>query len=786
MSIIINDKNRDPFENEEKIDVKVEIRKYAQYWYWFVAAAIIAALLALLYLKLSNPKYNSYARVKIIDDKQNAEFSLDVSTLMGKSSINLENEIAVFSSFRLVKQVVNDLNLNISYFKTENLKNKRLFKVPFTVTYLEENNLDEVLEYDIKIEEHGYTIVNKENKKQINTESFWYKSENSDFPINVMPLPSEVLKQYQGSEYSITVTSVNSKVHSLLQSLDIEPEGKDSDIIRLSINSSIPEEARAILNKLINVYAEDGILDKQEVSKRTINFVDERFKYLLSELDSIEESKETYKQTNNISVFDADANAAVLKKSTKDESLFNIETQVLLTNELKQSLRTEENKFELLPSNIGLQSATINDLTQEYNNVLLEYEKLKSSAGNNNPSIQLLDVKIRDLKSNINKSIEGYLLQLNTTLKKTKTSLGSVEDYFESIPQKEKTLRNIDRQQNLKEELYLLLLQKREEAAINLAVTVSNLKIIDLAITNEIAVSPKKKIVFFGSALGGILLVFVVLFLKFELNTKIFSTDDIETINKGTPVLAEIPNFEAHRNEAFQQAEVFKGLVHSINFIRPKSSQKSEGYSLMVTSAIKGEGKTFVAYKLAATLADLNKNVILIGADFRNPQLQRYSNLERKVLGITDYLYDQSLNWYDLLIKTPTDSSEFDLMLTGAIHPNPGLLLSNNNFELFLKELKTKYEYIILDTAPTLLVTDTLLFSQFIDTTIYVTRSGFTDKKLIEYSKGLIEDKMINNAGYLLNGIAYNKRYDYNYGYGYGYNADSDNKKPWYKKNRYQ
>ena len=782
MSIIINDKNRDLFENEEKIDFKVEIRKYAQYWYWFVATAIIAALLALLYLKLSNPKYNSYARVKVIDDKQNAEFSLDVSTLMGKSSINLENEIAVFTSFRLVKQVVNDLNLNISYFIKENLKSRRLFKVPFTVTHLEQINPKDIFEYDIKIKEDGYIITNKENKEQITTESFWYKSDNANFPINVMPVNSESITQYQNSEYSVTVTSVNSKVHSLLQTLSIEPDGKDSDIIKLSIKSSIPEEARAILNKLINVYAEDGILDKQEVSKRTINFVDERFKYLLSELDSIEKSKETYKQINNISVFDADANAAVLKKSTKDESLFNIETQVLLTNQLKQSLRTEEDKYELLPSNIGLQSATINELTQEYNNVLLEYEKLKASAGSNNPSIQLLDIKIKDLKSNINKSIAGYLLQLNTTLNKTKASLDNVEDYFESIPQKEKTLRNIDRQQNLKEELYLLLLQKREEAAINLAVTVSNLKIIDLAITDEIPVSPKKKIVLFGSVLGGLLLVFAVFFLKFELNTKVFNSDDIEAINKKNPVLAEIPNFEEHKNETFQQKEVFKGLVHSINFVRPKSSPKTEGYSLLVTSAIKGEGKTFVAYNLATTLAELNKKVILIGADFRNPQLQRYSDSDRKILGITDYLYDQSLNWHDLLIKTPTSTRAFDLMLTGAIHPNPSLLLSNDSFELFLKELKTKYEYIILDSAPTLLVTDTLLFSQFTDTTIYVTRSGFTDKKLVEYSKGLIEDKMINNAGYLINGIALNKRYDYNYGYGYGYNADSEIKKPWYKK----
>jgi len=783
MSIIINDKNRDPFENEEKINFKVEIRKYLQYWYWFVGCAFLAALLSLLYLKLSYPKYNSYARVKIIDDKQNSEFSLDVSTLMGKSVINLENEIAVFSSFRLVKQVVNDLNLNISYFKTDNLKSRRLFRVPFKVTYQEGNKLNDILEFEIKIKDQGYTIINKLNREEINTQSFWYESDNDNFPINIMPVASEVITKYQGSEYSITVTSLNSKVHGLLQSLNIEPEGKDSDIIKLSIRSSIPEEARAILNKLINVYAEDGILDKQEVSKRTINFVDERFKYLLSELDSIEQSKESYKQDNNISVFDGDASAAILKKSSKDESLFNIETQVLLTNELKQSLQTEENKLELLPSNIGLQSATINELTQEYNMALLEYEKLKASAGYNNPSIQQLKLKIIDLKSNINRSIEGYLLQLKTTLKKTKTSLGNVEDYFESIPQKEKTLRNIDRQQNLKEELYLLLLQKREEAAINLAVTVSNLKVIDLAITDEIPVSPKKKIIFFGSILGGLLTVFGILFLKFELNTKIFNVDDIEAINKKNPVLAEIPNFEEHKNATIQQAEVFKGLVHSINFIRPKNAEKTAGYSLLVTSAIKGEGKTFVAYNLAVTLAELNKKVILIGADFRNPQLQRYSDIDRKVLGITDYLYDQSLNWRDLLIKTATpSSSEFDLMLTGAIHPNPGLLLSNDNFELFLKELKTKYDYIILDTAPTLLVTDTLLFSKITDTTLYVTRSGFTDKKLVEYSKRLIEDGMINNAGYLINGIAYNKRYDYNYGYGYGYNASSDNKKPWYKK----
>ncbi|MFT5254325.1 MAG: capsular exopolysaccharide synthesis family protein, partial [Flavobacteriales bacterium] len=350
-----------------------------------------------------------------------------------------------------------------------------------------------------------------------------------------------------------------------------------------------------------------------------------------------------------------------------------------------------------------------------------------------------------------------------------------------TIPEKEKVLRSIERQQNLKESLYLLLLQKREEALINLAVTVPNTKIIDYAITNNTPISPQGRKIYLGALFLGFLIPFGVLFLIFKLDNKIHSANDVEAKSKKNPLLAEIPSKSLVKNSVAQNHEAFRTLVQNVSFITP-FTESTTGKVLFVTSSIQGEGKTFVSYNLANAYSNLGKKVLIVGTDFRNPQLHKYLDLLiREGKGLSNYLNDNVVNWEDLIYKSKEADFSFDILLAGVIPPNPTLLLSSSRFKNFIEEIKKEYDFIIFDTSPTLLVSDTLIISKYADTTLYVIRAGITEKKLLTFSNKLAVDKKIINMGYVINDVNFNGRYGYNYGYGYGYGEET-NSKSWYSK----
>ncbi|MEO8934177.1 MAG: polysaccharide biosynthesis tyrosine autokinase, partial [Xanthomarina sp.] len=546
------------------------------------------------------------------------------------------------------------------------------------------------------------------------------------------------------------------------------------------------QQAQDILNTLIEVYTEDGILDKQEISKRTIMFIDQRFEFLTTELDSIELAKGSFKQDNNLSIFEADAASVIQKRSVKDEQLFEMETQLLLADVLEKSISNAVD-FQLLPANIGLNSGPINNLVSDFNTALLEYHKWKASAGDSNPRVKILKQTILDLNANINSSLKGYKSQLEQSLKQNKRAQNQAQASFQTLPNKEKILRSIERQQLLKENLYLLLLQKREEAAINMAVTAGNVKVIDYGITNPIPVAPKRKIIYLGALLLGVFIPVGILYVKFLTNTKIYTSKDLEAINPDTPILVEIPVIPNVKKEQpggvknSQTEEAFRTLGHNLNFIL-RTGSLDEGHVIAITSSVKGEGKTTVAFNLAQTYFQLKKNVLLVGADLRNPQLHPYINQSKDSAGLSNYLNDQEIRWEDLISNVATDSQRFDVLLSGEIPPMPSVLLSSKRFKDFLVEAKKHYDYVIVDTAPTLLVADTLTFINLVDFTLYVVRSGVTDKQLIDYSKKLIDQKKIPHMGYVINDMDYKGSYGYgyNYGYGYGYHADI-NPKAWYE-----
>ncbi len=340
-------------------------------------------------------------------------------------------------------------------------------------------------------------------------------------------------------------------------------------------------------------------------------------------------------------------------------------------------------------------------------------------------------------------------------------------------------LKAISRQQKIKQSLYLLLLQKREEAAINLAITEPSIKVVEYALSGSSPISPKSNIVYAGALLGGLLIPFGILYLIFMLDTKLHSKEDITKLTSKIPVIAEIPDVKkkdgiifTDPNDRTALAESFRILSSNVQYILPVNDTEN-GKVIYCTSTIKGEGKTYISLNLSLALSSINKKVLLIGADLRNPQIHTHINEDKHKPGLSDYLHDVNYDWRDSLINGFDKHPNHQIILSGSIPPNPAHLLTNGRFKTLLEEAKLEFDYIVVDTAPTILVTDTMLISQFADATIYLARANYTEKKLLNFSKELSESGKLKNVAYVLNSVGASKSYGYSYNYGYGYGYGS-------------
>lgn len=758
-------------DSQEISTVKENISKYSKKWIWFLAALVISITFAFLYLKYSPLVYQTTAKIKIIDENSRSiEFSDELTSIFENSKINLENEIEILKSFRLLEKVVQNLELTTSYFVEDKTSTKEISNPPFRLLSLNSN--EHKLNYTVKITKDGYNVSHGEKTWEIDSHNL--NTVNDDIPFFINAIDSQDLKKNIEKTYHVTIKPIYQATTSLSNNLQINRVGKNSDILSLSFKNKDYNKSESILNEIIEQFNQDGINDRQLISQRIIDFVDDRFVYLVKELDSIEAIKKKYKQRNQLSYIKVDTEYTIKKKSLSEEKVLQIETQVALAQLLKKSLSNKAT-YSLLPNNIGLENVGINEQINKYNNNIHTREKVLTSAGVNNPTSLLLTSQLNKLKNNILNSVNAYEMQLSVALSNTKKRTQKTNNLFYSIPKKEKTLRSIERQQNIKESLYVLLLQKREEATVNLAITEPSIKVIDFAITNFKPISPKPKNIYLGAIMLGLLIPFVILYIYFLLDTKVRTKKDVMAHIGKVPFLGEIPLITQEKlfqgfNDTSVLAEAFRILRTNIDH-KLGVNQTNEAKLIYTASSIKGEGKTFIALNLALAYTTLNKKVLLIGADFRNPQLHVYTNnVPVNCLGLSNYLNDPESDWKEYIRSGVFKDFDLKILFSGAIPPTPAELLSNDRFELMLNEAKTKFDYIIVDTAPIALVTDTLLISKHADLILYSIRSEYTEKNLLSYSQELHQNSRLHNMAYVLNGVSFNTSYNYGYGYGYGNN----------------
>lgn len=788
-------------ENQDSnFDIKELIFKYLAFAHWIVLGAVIALTCAFFYLRYAQESYQASNVIKILDNN-NSGFKMpsDAMSFFSRNKVNLENETEVLQSSLLMERVVEDLDLQNAYFTLGKIKETEIGpNAPFYIQWHGTSDIVNQIQTKLEIEltSNGYYVKGQSDLKRFGKP---YSFNNNSFTIFLKPhitiIPS--------GNYEIRKYKKDIAVQATKSLVAVTPVGKQSELLRITVTANNPDKAANIANKLAEVFNQDGVRDRQLVHKKTIDFVNDRFAFLFRELDSIESNKANYKQGKDLVDFSADASALLATKSGTDVELNQAKTQMILSEILIETL-SKAPQEELLPANIGLEQVEVGGLIDKYNELILKQQKLLKSLGENDPAIlELKSVQI-DLKNNIKASLNTYKKVLQSKVNSVQNISSKQTKEYAALPFQEKAIRSIERQQEIKEKLYIILLQKREEAAVNLAITNPSIKMVDLAKPFQNPISPKRLMVYLAALFLGIGIPLGVIYLYFLFDTKIQNKNDVVAVIKDIPVIAEIPHIaETSKLVKYLDrsilSEAFRMLRTNLNFLL-KDSQQSQ--VIFTTSTIKGEGKTFVSMNLAITLSALGKKVVLVGADLRNPQLHKQLQISKSQKGVTNFLHDTVTALSDIIQDGNQYNLKCDLIFSGAIPPNPAELLSNGRFKLLLEELKKEYDFIVVDTAPTLLVTDTSLIANLSDVLIFVIRANHTEKNLLHFINELKTHGKIKNAGIVLNNVGeqkgygykygYSYSYKYNYGYGYGYNADEQKKqrstfsniKSWFRKSR--
>ena len=788
-------------EKEEKTDFKAILFKYAIHWPWFVACTLLCIAGAWLYLRYTPPVYNISASVIIKDNDKNSKASsgmADLEDLGFYSSINnFDNEVEILQSRTLIKKVVEELDLYISYATKSSFHDIELYKsspVKVWITPEEAQKLPAPARLHLTLQPGNklnvkLRIGEEEYNKQFDKLPALLTTPSGTFSFT--PKDSATVQSTQ--EIMATVSSPRSVANAYRGALSIEPTSKSTTIAQISVKSTHTQRGMDFINKLVEVYNRDANDDKNEVATKTAEFIDERIKIINGELGTTEQELETFKRDAGLTDLKSDAQLALSENSEYEKKRAENSTQLRLVQFLAGYANNPDHAYEVLP---GLTDTGLAELINRYNEMLLERKRLLRSSQENNPVVVNLDASIRAMRSNVLTTINSVQRGLAITQADLERQAGKYAGRITNAPGQERQLVSISRQQEIKAGLYLMLLQKREENAITLASTANNARMVDEALADAIPVSPKGKMIYLVALILGIALPVVVIYIIELLKYKIEGRADVEKITS-LPIVGDVPLSEdkgkeesivVHENQNDLMAETFRNVRTNVLYM-----MRSDEKVILVTSTTTGEGKTFIASNLAVSLALLGKKIVIVGLDIRKPSLNKAFNLSHREQGISQFLANPEHTDLMSLVQVSRINANLSILPGGPIPPNPTELVARESLPQAIDILKKHFDYIILDTAPIGMVTDTQLISRVANASIYVCRADYTHKADYTLINELSEQKKLPNLCTLINGLdmkkkkygyyygygKYGKYYGYGkkYGYGYGYGTENVNKK---------
>ena len=780
---------------DEKIDIQQLLFKYIIHWPWFVGAVLVCLIGAWIYLRMATPVYNISATVLIKDDKKGGNtgsmVGLEELGLSGliSSSQNIDNELEVLRSKTLVKEVINLLNLYVSYTDEDGFPSKNMYKtspVLVSLTPQEAEKLTDPMVVEMALYGEGgldvnVTVGDKEYQKH-------FEKLPAVFPMDEGTLaffqsPDSLSLKKDTMEASSNIRHITAKIKSPMkvaraycENLKIEPTSKTTSVAVISLKNSSLQRGQDFINQLLEMYNRNTNNDKNEIAQKTAEFIDERINIISKELGSTEANLENFKRNAGITDLTSEAQIALTGNAEYEKKRVENRTQISLIEDLRKYIRG--NEYEVLPGNIGLQDPGLVATIERYNEMLVERKRLLRTSTENNPTIINLDTSIRAMKSNVQATLDGSLKGLLITKADLEREASRFSRRISDAPGQERQFVSIARQQEIKAGLYLMLLQKREENAIALAATANNAKIIDEAIADDIPVSPKRRMIYLIALVLGVGIPVGIIYLIGLTKFKLEGRADVEKLTT-IPIVGDIPltdeknekdgSIAVFENQNNLMSETFRNIRTNLQFMLQNDKKV-----ILVTSTVSGEGKSFISANLAISLSLLGKKVVIVGLDIRKPGLNKVFRLSTKEKGITLYLANPETDLMSLV--QPSDINQNLYILPGGtVPPNPTELLARDDLDKAIEILKKNFDYVILDTAPVGMVTDTLLIGRVADLSVYVCRADYTHK--VEYTliNELAEEKKLPNLCTVINGVDLKRRkYGYYYGYGkygkyYGY-----------------
>jgi len=747
--------------------LREQVDKYFANWNWFLLSLLVCFSLTFIYLRYATDTFKISATIKIADSREQNAFNQSNQPndygLFKRDQNSVLDEVQIIGSRSIINSVIEKLGLNVQCFIQGSIKELEIYRnPPLTVNFLENDSILKTVDTTVTlniISRSQFTFKNSEQKLNF--------GDNISMPFgDIIFTPNfEQPELKVGKSVTVKITPEEKVASHYNNKIKISTSALNSSIINITLDEPVIEKGIDILNTLVDEYNKVVIENKNAVVKATSDFIDNRLAIVARELSEVNQTSETIQQNNRLT--DLSSQSSIFLQTERD-----IENQQIVTGtELKMIeymsgyLNENNGTGDVIPESMSLQDNSISSLTQKHNNLVMQRNKYLENSSEKNPVVVRLDAQITNLKQSLVASLNNLKSTNQIKLDNLDKEENRISSQIFSAPKKQRQFRDLARQQDIKESVYIYLLQKREESAVSHGVTSPNAIIVDNAYASALPIWPKKEILFLGALVLGLLFPLITIYLMDLLDNKIRSKAGL-TKELSIPFIGDVPKSNnkqvfINKHDYSPKAESFRLIRTNINFMLSNVT-KSKGKTIFVTSTTSKEGKSHTSLNLARSLSFSNKKVLIIETDIRVPKLNKYMGVKNKSgLGLTNYIIDEKINFNDVINNV---DENLDMISSGTIPPNPAELLMDDKLGVLFNAVKNKYDYIIVDTAAVGLVTDTLLISKFADMVIYVVRANYLDKRQLHVAQSMYDEKRLPNMVVLLNGVVHKRGYGYGYG----------------------